>query len=211
MVSPDRAVRNPIFARFFVRLPKEKQLEYRLEMLRGLSGRVVDVGAGDGANFEHFPEEVTEVIAVEPEPYLRARAEDNAANVRVSIRVVDGLADALPVEDGWADAAVTALVLCSVPDQAAALREAYRVIRPGGELRFFEHVVADTPGLARVQRLVDGSRVWPSLFGGCHTARDTGAAIEAAGFTLEDHRRVSVKPCPLAVPVSPHLVGVARR
>ena len=207
----NRAVRNPIFARFFVRLPKEKQLEYRLEMLRGLSGRVVDVGAGDGANFDLFPEEVTEVIAVEPEPYMRARAEENAARAKVPIRVVDGLAGALPVDDGWADAAITALVLCSVPDQSAALREAHRVIRPGGELRFYEHVLADNPRLARLQRLVDGSRVWPFLFGGCHTARDTGAAIQAAGFTLESQRRVSVKPCPLAVPVSPHLVGVARR
>ena len=81
----NRAVRNPIFARFFVRLPKEDQLEYRLEMLRGLSGRVVDVGAGDGANFDLFPEEVTEVIAVEPEPYMRARAEENAARAKVPI------------------------------------------------------------------------------------------------------------------------------
>ena len=169
------------------------------------------MGAGDGANFEHFPDEVTEVIAVEPEPYMRARAEENAAKTQVPITVVDGLAGALPVDDGWADAAITALVLCSVPDQATALREAHRVIRPGGELRFYEHVLAENPGLARLQRVVDGSGVWPFLFGGCHTSRNTAAAIEAAGFTLESQRRVSVKPCALAFPVAPHLVGVARR
>jgi ubiquinone/menaquinone biosynthesis C-methylase UbiE len=213
-VSSQDAVRNPIFARFFVRLSRnmpEEHLEYRRELLRGLSGRVVDVGAGDGANFEHFPDSVTEVIAVEPEPYMRARAQENAAKVAVPIAVVDGLADALPVADGWADAVVTALVLCSVPDQAAALTEARRVLRPGGELRFFEHVLADTPRLARFQRLLDRSHVWPFFAGGCHTARDTGGAIEAAGFTLESCRRVSVKPCALAVPVAPHLLGVARR
>jgi ubiquinone/menaquinone biosynthesis C-methylase UbiE len=210
-VSSQGAVRNPFFARLLVRLPKEQDDEYRHEMLRGASGRLVDVGAGDGANFDFFHESVTEVIAVEPEPYLRARAEEKAARASVPVSVVDGLADALPVEDGWADLVAVSLVLCSVPDQAAALREAHRALMPGGELRFFEHVIADTPKLARLQRLVDRSRVWSFLFGGCHTARDTGAAIEAAGFTLESYRRVSVRPCPLAAPVSPHLVGAARK
>ena len=210
-MSSQGAVRNPFFARLFVRLPKEQQDEHRSEMLRGVSGRVVDIGAGDGANFGFFPSSVTEVIAVEPEPYLRAHAEENAAKAPVPVTVVDGLADALPVEDGWADAAVVSHVLCSVPDQPAALREAHRILRPGGELRFYEHVIADTPGLARLQRVVDRSHVWSFLFGGCHTARDTGAAIEGVGFTLESCRRVSVRPCPLAAPVSPHLVGVARR
>lgn len=213
-MASNGAVRNPVFARLFVRLRRNEpaeQVEYRRELLRGLSGRVVDVGAGDGANFEHFPDSVTEVVAVEPEPYMRARAEENAAKASVPITVVDGLADGLPLDDGWADAAVTALVLCSVPDQAAALREVHRVLKPGGELRFFEHVVANTPKLARVQRLLDRSRLWPFFAGGCHTARDTGGAIEAAGFTLESCRRLSVKPCPLAVPVAPHLLGVARR
>jgi len=209
-VSSNRAVRNPTFARFFVWMPKEKLVEYRVEMLRGLSGRVVDIGAGDGANFDHFPDSVAEVVAVEPEPYLRAHAQQKATKAAVPITVVDGLADSLPVEDGWADAVVTALVLCTVPDQAAALGEARRVLRPGGELRFFEHVVADTPKLARFQRLIDRTRIWPFFGGGCHAARDTGAAIEAAGFTLENYRRVSVIPCPLTAPVSPHLLGVAR-
>ena len=209
-MSSQRSVRNPVFARFFVRLRQnepEEHLEYRRELLRGLAGRVVDVGAGDGANFEHFPHSVTEVIAVEPEPYMRARAEENATRAAVPVTVVDGLADELPIEEGWADAVVTALVLCSVPDQAAALGEVRRVLKPGGELRFFEHVVSDTPKLARFQRLLDSSRVWPFFAGGCHTARDTGAAIETAGLTLEGCRRLSVKPWPVA----PHLLGVARR
>jgi ubiquinone/menaquinone biosynthesis C-methylase UbiE len=213
-VSSQGSVRNPVFARFFVRMSRrapDEHLEYRRELLRGLSGRVLDVGAGDGANFEHFPDSVIEVIAVEPEPYMRARAQENAAMAAVPVTVVDGVADDLPVEDGWADAVVTALVLCSVPDQAAALAEVRRVLKPGGELRFFEHVVADTPKLARAQRLLDRSGVWPFFAGGCHTSRDTGAAIEAAGLTLESCRRLSVKPCPLAVPVAPHLLGVARR
>jgi ubiquinone/menaquinone biosynthesis C-methylase UbiE len=208
------AVRNPLFARMLVRLRKTEppeQLEYRRDLLRGLSGRVVDLGAGDGANFPHFPTSVTEVIAVEPEPYLRKLALANARGAPVPVTVVDALADRLPLEDASIDAVVVALVLCTVPDQAAALRELGRVIRPGGELRFFEHVIARDPKLAGVQRMLERTGFWPLVAGGCHPARDTAAAISAAGFQIEACRRLSVKPCALAIPVAPHILGVARR
>ena len=208
------AVRNPVFARILVCLRKNEppeHLEYRRELLSGLSGRVLDLGAGDGANFPHFPDTVTEVIAVEPEPYLRERAERNAKEAPVPVTVVDALGDSLPVEDASVDAVVVALVLCSVPDQQDVLREIRRVLRPGGELRFFEHVLAKDPKLARVQRFLERSGIWPRVGGGCHPARDTGAAIEAAGFELERCRRLSVKPSPLLFPVAPHILGGARR
>jgi SAM-dependent methyltransferase len=208
------AVRNPLFARLLVRL-REKEppehLEYRRELLSGLSGKVVDVGAGDGANFPHFPSAVTEVVAVEPEPYLRARARENAARASVQITVVDAMADRLPLDDASVDAAVAALVLCTVPDQATSLRELLRVLRPGCELRFFEHVIARDRRLARIQRVLDRSGVWPLVAGGCHPARDTEAGITAAGFQIEACRRLSVKPCALAFPVAPHILGVARK
>lgn len=210
---PSEEVRHPRFARMLVRMRRNeppKHLEYRRELLAGLTGRVLDVGAGDGANFPHFPDSVTEVVAVEPEPYLRERARENAAEAPVPVEVVDAMAHRLPLPDASVDAVVTALVLCSVPDQAQALAELRRVLRPGGELRVFEHVVADQGALRTVQRLVDRTGLWRRALGGCHTSRDTGAAIEAAGFTVERMRRVTVKPCPLAVPVSPHLLGVAR-
>ena len=209
-----RPVQHPLFARLLVRMranePPE-QLEHRRELLAGLTGRVVDIGAGDGANFAHFPHGVTEVVAVEPEPYLRSRAQRNASDASVAIRVIDGLADALPFDDGSFDAAVVALVLCSVPDQASALREIRRVLRPGGELRFYEHVIARDQRVARLQRLVARSGLGPRFAGGCHPARDTAAEIAAAGFRLERCRRLSFKPCALAVPVAPHVLGVARR
>jgi ubiquinone/menaquinone biosynthesis C-methylase UbiE len=207
-------VRNPLFARLLVRMRRHEppeQVQRRRELLAGMTGRVLDLGAGDGANFEHFPPTVTEVVAVEPEPYLRERARENARRAAVPIEVVDGLADRLPLEDASVDAAVTALVLCSVPDQAAALAELHRVIRPGGELRFFEHVVAEERRVRALQRAVDGTGLWPRIAGGCHTTRDTGAAIAAAGFAIERCERLAIKPCPLALPVSPHLLGVARR
>jgi ubiquinone/menaquinone biosynthesis C-methylase UbiE len=184
--------------------------DHRRELLAGLSGRVIEVGAGNGLNFAHYPPEVTHVLAVEPEPYLRAIAVRSAHSARTSVEVVDGVADQLPAADGSFDAVVASLVLCSVSDQPVVLREMFRVIRPGGQLRFFEHVRADTPGLYRVQRLLDAT-VWPALGGGCHASRDTAAAIEHAGFTLQrlDHLRFPDMRLPL--PTSPHILGVAAR
>ncbi|MEU4402232.1 class I SAM-dependent methyltransferase [Micromonospora orduensis] len=184
------AVSHPVFARVYERLSvamdRAGTAEHRRDLVAGLSGRVIEIGAGNGRMFPHYPPAVTEVLAVEPEPRLRAAALRAASTAPVPVTVVDGLAEALPAPDGGFDAAVAALVLCTVPDQAVALAEVARVLRPGGQLRFFEHVAADGTGrLRRVQRLVDAT-VWPTLFAGCHTGRDTVAAIGAQGFVIEE-------------------------
>jgi ubiquinone/menaquinone biosynthesis C-methylase UbiE len=127
----------------------------------------------------------------------------------VPVRVVDGTADALPTPDASMDGAVASLVLCSVPNQARALAELHRVLRPGGELRFFEPVRADTTGLARVQRLAD--LIWPTLLGGCHTSRHTLAAISAAGFQITSIQRFRFPKSRLPQPAAPHVLGVAHR
>jgi ubiquinone/menaquinone biosynthesis C-methylase UbiE len=206
-------VRHPIFARLYARMAAgfeaRGNAEHRDELLAGLTGRVVEVGAGTGLNFGRYPARVSEVIAVEPEPYLRAKAELAAKDAPVAVTVVDGVADRLPVEDASCDAGVASLVLCSVPDPAAALAELYRVIRPGGELRFYEHIRSASPRLARVQRAIDV--VWPHVAGGCHASRATMDAIEAAGFTIERARRFTFRPSVATTPTSPHALGVARR
>jgi ubiquinone/menaquinone biosynthesis C-methylase UbiE len=182
--------------------------EIRRELLAGLAGRVIEIGAGTGPNFHLYPDTVSELVAVEPEDYLRARAEEAAARSGRVIRVVDALADELPFEDDSFDAAVAAQVLCSVPSQAAALTELRRVLRPRGELRFYEHVMARQPRYARFQRLA--GRVTPHLAGGCHPDRDTGRAIEQAGFTIERCRRFVFRTSLLDLPVAPRILGVAR-
>ena len=205
------AVHHPVFARLWSLMSRHEPAairRHRDELLAGLSGRVIEVGAGAGSNFAHYPATVDEVVAVEPEPYLRERAGAAASRAAVRIEVLDGVADRLPVQDSSFDAAVACLVLCTVPDQARALAELRRVLRPGGELRFYEHVLSDRPAVALSQRAVD--RVfWPRAFGGCHTARDTPAAIAAAGFDVEDQRRMWVNPVPIAFPVASHAIGRA--
>jgi ubiquinone/menaquinone biosynthesis C-methylase UbiE len=207
-----QGVDNPIFARvfhrFFGRDRGRGEDELRKEMLAGVSGRVVEVGAGNGINFAHYPPAVDELIAVEPEPYLRAQAEQAAEDAPVPTTVVEGVADSLGLEPASVDAVVVSGVLCSVPDQRAALAEFRRVLRPGGELRFYEHVRSRRAGFARWQQGIDP--LWSRMMGGCRTSRDTVAAITAGGFELESYRAFGFPPEARVYPVTPRVLGVAR-
>ena len=210
---PDAVVRHPLFARLYMLMTQHEPAavtEHRRQLLAGLTGRVLELGAGNGGNFKHYPAGVVEVLAVEPEPYLREKALAAAAAAPVPVTVVEGTADHLPAADASFDAAVACLVLCSVPSQGTALAELRRVLRKHGELRFYEHVLSRKPMLAATQRLVDRA-FWPSAFGGCHTARDTAAALQEAGFEIEEQQRMWVAPVPLVVPSATHVLGRARR
>jgi ubiquinone/menaquinone biosynthesis C-methylase UbiE len=182
---------------------------HRRRLLEGLTGTVIEVGAGPGLNFPHYPAPVSEVVAVEPEPTLRAEAEAAARRATVPIRVVGGVADELPVEDATADAAVASLVLCSVPDQQRALAEIRRVLRPGGELRFYEHVIARSQPKRVLLQALDRSGLWPAIAGGCHPARDTVEAITQAGFDIEELERFDFA-AQRFEPAIPHVLGKAR-
>lgn len=183
--------------------------DYRRKLLAGLTGHVIELGAGPGNNFPFYPPTVAHVLAVEPESVLRAECVQSAAKAPVDVSVVDGVSGRLPADDASVDAAVASLVLCSVPDQGRALAELRRVLRPGGELRFYEHVIAHHPVGAALQRVADVI-FWPRVAGGCHMSRDTGAALERAGFKVEWRERFTFSPGP-PVPPIPHILGAARR
>ena len=207
-------VSHPLFARGYARLRPAMDAggvgEHRRELLAELTGRVIEVGAGDGGNFAHYPGEVSGVLAVEPEAYLRRRAAEAAAVAPVPVTVTAGVAEHIPAATDSFDAAVAFLVLCSVADPRAALGELHRVLRPGGQLRFFEHVQADAPGLRRIQRVLDAT-VWPLLAGGCHTGRDTVAAIDETGFRIDRLTPLRFPDARVALPTTPHVLGLATR
>jgi ubiquinone/menaquinone biosynthesis C-methylase UbiE len=201
---------HPRFARLYERISAESErrgtAEHRDRALAGLSGRVLELGAGNGMNFAHYPTTVTEVIAVEPEDRLRSLAEQAADTAPVPVRVMAGHAHALPVEDASVDAVVASLVLCSLPDVPGALAELRRVLTPGGELRFFEHVRSNTALVGRFQDAI--TPIWSLIGGGCRLNRDTATAIRDAGFHIDQLDRFHYAPLRY-IPAHAHILGRA--
>jgi ubiquinone/menaquinone biosynthesis C-methylase UbiE len=197
---------HPIFARCYDWLAQRMapvEEEHRRELVAGLHGRVLEVGAGTGLNFKLYPGRV-EVVAIEPEPNMARRAAERRSEAASPVRLVRARAERLPFSDGSFDAVVVSLVLCSVRSPGRAAAEVRRVLRPNGELRIFEHVRSEHPGHARWQDRL--TPVWGLFSGGCHPNRDTAATIRDAGFDI-DVRRIAVGP---ASPARPHILGVAR-
>ena len=201
------------FARYLERRetrdPDPVAQELRRRLIAGLRGRVIEVGCGDGRNFQHYAPAVSGVLAVEPDATARAAALQRAAEASVPIEIVEGVASPLPADDASFDAAVLVWVLCSVPDPAAALQEVRRVLVPGGELRFYEHVRSENAAFRALQRAGD-ELFWTRTLGGCETTRDSVTAIEEAGFELASLDRGFHSSTVLTITSAPYVVGVAR-
>jgi len=191
---------------FMDRMDRAGGEEHRRRLVEEAGGEVLEIGAGTGKNLPLYGA-AERLVALEPDPAMRARAHMEARKSRVPVEVVEGDAMALPFGDASFDTLVFSLVLCTVPDPEQALAEACRVLRPGGALRFYEHVRADGPRLARWQDRLE--RPWGWVGRGCHPNRDTAAAVEAAGFgavSLEGFEFGAMPPI-----VRPHIIGIARR
>jgi ubiquinone/menaquinone biosynthesis C-methylase UbiE len=206
-------VHHPLFARCYARLSAAAETRagmagLRDRLLAGLSGRVIEIGAGNGLNFAHYPGAVSEVVAIEPERTLRRLAREAALRAEVPVDVVPGAAEALPVKSEAFDAAVFSLVLCSVRDVSRALAEVRRVLRPGGEVRFLEHGRGGGAAMRFTQRALDRT-VWPHLSGGCHLSRDPVGALREAGFTLGPYRSLVLPEKGPRLPVSYCVLGTA--
>ena len=183
--------------------------QWRAELLRDLSGAVLEVGAGTGVTLPHYPKSIARLVLCEPDAHMRRKLKRKVdAFALNNVEISDASLDSLPFKAGEFDAVVCSLVLCSVPDQPAALAAIARVLKPGGRLVFLEHVAADgRPERLKWQRRIEP--VWKHLMGNCHLTRRTEAAIAAAGFRIERIQRESIRK---ALPiVRPSIRGLARK
>ncbi|MDX1875319.1 class I SAM-dependent methyltransferase [Mycolicibacterium sp. 120266] len=205
------SLENPFFARIWTVMSgrePESLRRLREENLAGLTGRVLEVGAGTGTNFAHYPAGVTEVVAIEPEPRLAAIAARAAQSAPVPVTVSKDTVEDYAADEPF-DAVVCALVLCSVDEPDAVLRQLLSMLKPGGQLRYLEHVASTGPRAA-LQRVADAT-VWPRLLGNCHTHRDTETSITDAGFAVSRSRRQWALPAWVPLPVTEFAVGQAMR
>ncbi len=228
MTNPVSTLLDRAFAAMYDRLPEDDdQAARRTALLAGAAGRVVELGAGTGLNLRHLGPDVTELVLTEPAPPMAARLRGHLERARAGTalpgtderpspvtaalaartRVLDAPADALPLPDGSVDVVVATLVLCTVPDVGAALREAERVLRPGGRLLFLEHVRAPSARLARTQDVVQPA--WGVVARGCHCNRDTLALLEAGPLVVERVERYAPPGDPAII--RPRITGSARR
>lgn len=176
---------------------------YRRQLLADLSGTVLEIGAGTGENFAFYPREI-DWYGVEPNFYMQEHLLQRARDYGIEGQLYSSPAEKLPLPDASVDAVVTTFVLCSVSDQAAVLREILRVLRPGRRFLFIEHVAAPAEsGLRRAQRALKPA--WKLAADGCHPDRETGAAIQRAGFSQVEIERFNA---PIAI-ASPHIAGTA--
>lgn len=156
---------------------------YRQRIAGAATGRVLEIGIGPALNLPFYGPDVSSVAGIDPSPALLAMAGSRRRGISFPVELLEGSAEALPLDAASVDSVVTTWTLCSVPDPARALREVRRVLRPGGKLLFVEHGRAPEPGTSRWQDRI--TPVWKHVAGGCHLNRKMDALILAAGFRME--------------------------
>ena len=201
----DTEISHPLFAAVYDPLVPEERLfaPHREYLAAGLTGPVLDLGAGTGASFPHL--RGTDLHAIEPDPHMRRRAARRARELGIDVEIRAHRAEALTYDDDTFDAVLAGIVFCTVDDPELALSEVARVLRPGGEFRFLEHV-RDDGWRARLQRAIDP--IWTKTTGGCHLTRDTAATfVGHDAFDVIEIERVEAG----ITPVRPFVRGRLRR
>jgi ubiquinone/menaquinone biosynthesis C-methylase UbiE len=183
----------------------------RRQLLEGAQGRVLEVGAGTGANFPYYSGcgHGCLVVATEPDAHMLKRARRRPARLDLRIDLQHARAENLPFADGSFDTVICSLALCAVQDPDRSLTEIYRVLKPAGQFRFYEHVRSANGFEAFTQDVM--TPLWKWLGGGCHPNRDISVAVERAGFRIVELRRSNpFLPIPFLAPTRPHVLGTAR-
>jgi ubiquinone/menaquinone biosynthesis C-methylase UbiE len=202
------SLRKTFFAATYDRMSRKSEeaglRDVRHGLLAEAGGSVLEIGGGTGANLPHYDGKVESLVVTEPEPAMLRRLQQKAREQAPLAKVLQAPAEDLPFEDGSFDTVVSTLVLCGVDDQARSLREIRRVLRPGGQLLFLEHVRSDDPGLARFQ---DRMNWLNRIVVGCDCNRRTLAAIEATGFTVSRLEQTTIPKAPKFV--RPSIIGAA--
>ncbi|MDP8969934.1 MAG: class I SAM-dependent methyltransferase [Actinomycetota bacterium] len=200
------AVSRPVFARWYGLLSRRAERgelgERRRALLRQASGRVLDLGAGTGESFEHFPSTVGGVVAMDPDRAMTRQAQRRLHSAGIPVWLVRAVGERLPFPAGSFDTAVATLVLCTVAEPETTTAELHRVLRPGGQLLFMEHVRASEEELAHWQDRL--ARPWSWMNGGCHPNRRTLEIVQSAGFRLTAVQAYGF-------PILPHVQGTAVR
>ncbi|MBI1885895.1 MAG: class I SAM-dependent methyltransferase [Chloroflexi bacterium] len=198
-----------IYDRMMASAEKSFMRKVREEIAGGASGRVLEIGCGTGANFAYYRDGASEIIATDPNPYMLERARRKAAALSRPIDIRAASAEELPFEDGSFDTVVSTLNFCTIPEPPRALAEIKRVLKAGGEFRFYEHVRYDHAFGAFWQDLV--TPVWRWFGAGCHPNRDVASLIREAGFDfVELEHSKPLPPVPPMVFSRPHIKGIAR-
>lgn len=176
-----RDVLQPAFCHLSMR--SKRLTPYRTRVVSGAEGRVLEIGAGSGLNFELYGQGAREIFALEPDPALLRMARARTAAAPRPVRLIEGTAEAIPLDDGSVDTVLTTWTMCTIPDVARALGEARRVLRPGGRLLFVEHGLAPERNVRRWQHRL--APLWKTITGGCHLDRPIADLITGSGFRIE--------------------------
>lgn len=155
----------------------------REETLRGIHGRVLELGVGTGRNLPLYASAVERLFGIDPDEVMLGRAEKRARGLPFPVELLLASAEALPFDDGSFDAVVSTLVFCTIPDPPKALGEVRRVLKRDGEFRLLEHVRMRHKPAGWLQE--KATPLWKRVAGGCHLDRDTLAAVREAGFEVE--------------------------
>lgn len=174
--------------------PKPIQ-EIRQRIVPLAEGRVLEIGVGPGVNFVHYdPEKVTKVYALEPNPGMLRRAEEQRRKTRLDVEFLDLPGERIPLADASVDTVVSTFSLCTIPGVVQAIAGVGRVLKPGGKFIFFEHGLAPEPSVQRWQKRTEP--LFRFVFEGCHVTRDIPDLVRKGGFTIEQIDAGYVSPFP---------------